>query len=467
MSVFKKTSLVSRGLRVKLGVAFALTSIIPFLTLLYTFTSKGEISIFIGRMGFFIFIGLVVAGSGYLLLQNMISSVIKADKKARTLLEGVNYRSFKLRANDEIEDLNDAIDKLNSRIRDNIEKLTFYDKQTKEINLDLNKKIIVLSGLLQIGSFISSQAKLENILSLIVEKVSNLQEKNFCFLFLKDEVSKNFILEFSSDFNKIKPRSFSFSKGEYLFKDILENKDPVVLSSEQLDVFPIKELVEFFSLRSILVFPVTVYNNIEGFLIEGSSSEGFTYEENDIELARLFSKQISISLEKDRLFKKAKDLEIKDELTDLYNEKFIRSRLDEEIKRAFVSQRPCAFVIFTIDKFQVFRQRKGEAMAEKALSNISLVFKETCRNIDKVARFGYSDFAILLPEMDKKEAITFSDNARKKIEFMYKESQAHDFPLTVSAAVSENPIDGVTADELIAHARNLLTHKDADNKVLR
>jgi len=197
MSVFKKTSLVSRGLRVKLGVAFALTSIIPFLTLLYTFTSKGEISIFIGRMGFFIFIGLVVAGSGYLLLQNMISSVIKADKKARTLLEGVNYRSFKLRANDEIEDLNDAIDKLNSRIRDNIEKLTFYDKQTKEINLDLNKKIIVLSGLLQIGSFISSQAKLENILSLIVEKVSNLQEKNFCFLFLKDEVSKNFILEFS------------------------------------------------------------------------------------------------------------------------------------------------------------------------------------------------------------------------------------------------------------------------------
>jgi GGDEF domain-containing protein len=69
--------------------------------------------------------------------------------------------------------------------------------------------------------------------------------------------------------------------------------------------------------------------------------------------------------------------------------------------------------------------------------------------------------------MDKKEAITFSDNARKKIEFMYKESQAHDFPLTVSAAVSENPIDGVTADELIAHARNLLTHKDADNKVLR
>ena len=170
----------------------------------------------------------------------------------------------------------------------------------------------------------------------------------------------------------------------------------------------------------------------------------------------VFIKQTAIVTENDLLLKQTGRLAVKDKLTGLYNEQYIRGRLEEEIKRAIVCQRPCSFIVFNIDNFKQFHTLYGEIETENALRKMALILSESADEIDKVARFGDDEFAMLLPEKNKKLAASTAEEIRRKIEFAFSEEEVSARRLTVSGGLSENPIDGITAEELINKALDSL-----------
>ncbi|MEI6863360.1 MAG: GGDEF domain-containing protein, partial [Candidatus Omnitrophota bacterium] len=142
---------------------------------------------------------------------------------------------------------------------------------------------------------------------------------------------------------------------------------------------------------------------------------------------------------------------IKDDLTDLYNKTFIMNRLEEEIRRAIFYQRPCSFIAFNIDNFRKFRDTYGELAAEEALKRVAKIIRDNLTPVGKAARIGGDDFAMLLPEKNKKEAVYIAEELRKKIETanLLRQGTAS---LTVCCGVGENPIDGSTAEEIYKKA---------------
>jgi diguanylate cyclase (GGDEF)-like protein len=178
----------------------------------------------------------------------------------------------------------------------------------------------------------------------------------------------------------------------------------------------------------------------------------------------IFVKQVSIAVEDGFLHVKVEKLEIKDPLTGLYNERYIQSRLDEEIKRAILYQRPCAFILFNIDDFRKFHTLFGELATEAALKKMAVVFEEMASEIDRVGRIGDNEFAYVLPEKNKRQAAELAEEIRKKVEFVFAEDEDVRKHITVSAGVSENPIDGVTAQDLMGRARQLLSEAKAHGK---
>ncbi len=76
--------------------------------------------------------------------------------------------------------------------------------------------------------------------------------------------------------------------------------------------------------------------------------------------------------------------------------------------------------------------------------------------IDRVARTANNEFAIVLPEKNKRQAKFISEEVRKKVEASFREERDENKKLTVSGGVSENPLDGVTAEELVIKAREAL-----------
>ena len=106
-------------------------------------------------------------------------------------------------------------------------------------------------------------------------------------------------------------------------------------------------------MKNCLAMPVFLKSKVKAILGIGNTREDFQYNKDDIELLDIFSKQVAIAIENDIMASRIEKLEIKDALTGRYNQGFINSRLQEEIKRAIAYQRPCALIILT-KNYEIF-----------------------------------------------------------------------------------------------------------------
>jgi diguanylate cyclase (GGDEF)-like protein len=73
-----------------------------------------------------------------------------------------------------------------------------------------------------------------------------------------------------------------------------------------------------------------------------------------------------------------------------------------------------------------------------------------------VGRTGDNEFSVVLPEKNKRQAQQLAEEIRKKVAFSFSEEQDSKKRLSISAGVSENPLDGIEAEELIAKAKEAL-----------
>ena len=471
MARFSGFSLASRGLKYKLRIAFYLMTILPLLVCVYLVSSYvlPKIGLKID-IAFSLLVSFVIAIFGFFLLKEIFDRVLSITNDAKLIAAGDMSRNLASDHDDEVGVLGNALNQLTKRIRSNMEELKSYSEKTTQINIDIQKKVVVLSNLLQISSMISQAASLVDILKVAAEKARLLANSDIAFLMLREKDQETFSMKTVDGFNadyllnvSIGPREEAFYKISNSNKMILQDKENSLKNDELADVLRGK-----FKLNNILALPVYLRGRVVGILGIGNNKESFAYPKEDIELLDIFVKQIAIAIENDILAHDVKKLEIKDELTGLYNNSFIRNRLQEEIKRAIAYQRPCAFVLLDLDNFKKFHENFGSLQAEAALKKIAVLIHDSVTDIDRVGRTGDDEFAIILPEKNKRQAQEIANEIRKRIEFNYSEESKEERRITITAGVSENPLDGITQDELFDKAKELLSFakKQGKNRVI-
>jgi len=467
MIKYKKVSLSSRSLRYKLQIAFSLMSILPFLVCIYLVSNfilpkeglKLEVAITILTS---IFIAIV----GFLVVKEVFDRIVSVSSEARLIAAGDVSRKIEIDREDELGDLGESLNQLTQRIRGNMDELKNYGEKTTQINLEIQKRVLILSNLLQISSLISQGAKLEDMLKLTVEKSRLLANSDVAYLLFRDDGQEHFYIRVADGMNsdyllkiKLEPQEIIFGKLTNSYKPLILDKENVL--PEHLSA----AFYEKFRLKNILLVPIYLRGRIKAILGIGNAEKDFSYKKEDLELVDIFAKQIAIAIENDILMHRVEKLEIKDALTGLYNEIFIRQRLEEEIKRAITYQRPCSFVIFDIGDFQKFYQNFGSLQAEAALKKISSLIRDSITDIDRAARMGDNQFAIVLPEKNKRQAQEIAGNIRKMIEFSFSQESDPNRRLTISGGISENPLDGTKAEELITRAKEAMGLAKNDEKL--
>ena len=466
-----KFSLVSQSLKYKLKISFCLMSILPLLVCIYLVSNYilpqqgfklGEILITLLTI---ILLSMAIAILGFLLIKEVFGRIASVCAEAKLIAAGDIRRSLKVECRDEIGDLSCALNELTQRVLGDMGELKNYSEKTAEINIEIQERAVVFSSLLQISSLISQGARLEDIIKLTVEKSRLIARSEVSYLLLKEEGGDNFYTKASDGADtqyllkiKVEPRGELFSKIVNSNKPLIIDQDNP-LSQEQSKVF-----YEKFRIKNTLTLPVCLAGKVTAILGIGNNIASFSYRRQDIELLDIFARQIAIAIENDILARHVEKLEIKDTLTGLYNETFIRSRLQEEIKRAITYQRPCAFILLDIDNFQNFHHKFGSLQAETVLKRIAYLIRDSVTEIDRVGRINDDEFAIILPEKNKRRAQEIAEDIRKKIEFTFSEETDISKKVTASGGVSENPLDGIGSDELIAKAIELLEYAKKQGK---
>jgi len=458
MGLFKRMSLAPKGLRYKLIMAFSLMSIIPILAcgyiiFSYSFPSVAELISTIAVIA----ISLIIAALGLVLARGLIDPVIDMAIEAKMIASGEFGRKVSVSGNDEIGMLGESINLMTQKIRLNLDELKSFGQKTKELNLEIHKKVLALSSLLQIGDLVASgSTELDAILELSVQKVAMLFDNGFCiFYMMPREENNEFLPKAYSNVRKEGLLDVVVKKGEGFLGKLLQNKTFLIVDKSTKMTNDVEEFRASYNIKNMVVAPICSGNKDYGLFIVGNGLDDYHYKIDDIDLIKIFSKQLTIAIENDIWIKKTEEFSIKDDLTDLYNKNYVLSRLDEEIRRSVFYQRPCSFLVFNIDNFKTLRDVKGELIAEDVIKRVAKVIRDNITPVGKAARIGGDEFAMLLPEKNKREAAEIAEDLRKKIESV-NFSRDGKLVVTVSGGVSENPIDGSTQEELFEKAMEAL-----------
>lgn len=466
MTKQRNLSLTSRGVKYKLNIAFYLMSILPLLVCIYLVSNYILPNIglkldIVASVAISIFIAL----AGFYVIKEVFDRIVSVSADAKSIVAGDLNHRVEVVYKDEIGDLGEALNQLTQRIRGDMEELKGYSDKSTEINLEIHKRILILSNLLEISSLISHGDKLDSILKFIVEKSRALANSDSAYLFVKDEENDTFSVKMKDGVDSDYLLQLRLNSQDKLFNKLIASNKPLIIDKENVLTRDLENaFYEKFKLHSTLAMPVHLKGEIIGILGIGNERGDIIYRKDDRELLEFFTKQIAIAVKNDILLQQLKELEIKDALTGLYNEAFISNRLEEEIKRAIVYRRPCAYILFNIDNFRQFHDNFGLPQAEAALKSVASLIRESVTEIDRVARVGDNEFAVVLPEKNKRQAQEIAEEIRKKINFTFNKERDANRRLTVSGGISENPLDGVNALELIAKAKEALSFAKREGK---
>jgi len=157
---------------------------------------------------------------------------------------------------------------------------------------------------------------------------------------------------------------------------------------------------------------------------------------------------------------KLRELSIRDELTGLYNHRYLQERLTEEFTRAVRYGYPISCLILDLDHFRRVNDTLSHTGGDEVLKEAAGLLLENCRLSDLIARFGGEEFVILLPDTDKNGAMAVAEKLRHLV-------QEKNPGVTISVGVAHYPEDVAEVDDLIDHADiALYDAKDAGrNKV--
>ncbi len=141
---------------------------------------------------------------------------------------------------------------------------------------------------------------------------------------------------------------------------------------------------------------------------------------------------------------------IRDELTALYNRRFLDDRLPVDVVSAMVSQKPLSIIFIDIDNLKTINDTFGHAAGDQVLKFAANTIQNCIRNdTDWAVRYGGDEFVICLNNTGGKDALRISKRLSHDFHNTMLSIQDSDITVEVSQGVVTMPVSGLTAKEII------------------
>jgi len=169
-------------------------------------------------------------------------------------------------------------------------------------------------------------------------------------------------------------------------------------------------------------------------------------------------------------YQRSLSLALTDELTGLYNRRYLLAHLDELIERVNRDGMNSALVMFDIDHFKRINDTYGHAAGDDVLRELGARTMNSVRRVDLAARVGGEEFVVVMPETDLANAAAVAERLRVAVakEPFIVRATGEKLAVTISIGVAAAIATGDHRDGLLKRADEALysAKKAGRNRVI-
>ena len=204
-----------------------------------------------------------------------------------------------------------------------------------------------------------------------------------------------------------------------------------------------------------LYVPLRLQDGQTGYLAAHRAGGEARFTSRDARPLALLAAWTAVTLDNLRLSENLEKLAVTDDLTQVFNYRYLKSALRREVKRATRFRQPLSVIMVDVDNLKHYNDRNGHLRGSHLLREIAQLFAKQVRSWDLVAKYGGDEFTVILPQTDRPGASTVAERLRAAVE-------EHTFPLaapgsiTVSLGIANYPEDSDSVTGLIEAADRAL-----------
>ena len=309
-----------------------------------------------------------------------------------------------------------------------------------------------LEALIEMGKALTSTVDLEGVSKVIMDHVSKLLKTQAWSLLLRDEETGDLVFETAVSPASEKLKGMRIAPGEGIAGWVAEHNQALVIPdvSEDERFSDQFDKASSFITQSVLCVPVRSKDHVLGVIELVNGPNERVFKEADLQILSTIADYAAIAIENAYNFMRISELVITDDLTGLYNGRYLHTLIDEEIERVRRFGGKLSLIFIDLDFFKKINDTCGHLVGSRTLAEIGQLIKENVRRICKSARYGGDEFVIVMPNTGKSGAMTL---ATKLCELFrahnFRDDNNESFNMTASFGIATFPDDADSKDELI------------------
>jgi diguanylate cyclase (GGDEF)-like protein len=209
----------------------------------------------------------------------------------------------------------------------------------------------------------------------------------------------------------------------------------------------------FKTLKDCIIIKINVKSETKAYIILLSGTKDGDFTKERIKHTSFIIRETALAFNNLDQYMGAKELAYIDDLTNLYNSRYLYLILDREIKRSKRFKSTLVVLFIDLDKFKAINDAHGHLVGGKVLIEMADVLLKCVREIDTVVRYGGDEYIVVLTDTDVKSGRMVAERIRSAIEkhiFLKKENLK--IKLTACIGLAAFPKHASTKKELIHFA---------------
>jgi diguanylate cyclase (GGDEF)-like protein len=319
----------------------------------------------------------------------------------------------------------------------------------------------------EIGKALTSTLNMGQILVIMLKRLNKLIRAKNWTLFLLNPRTRKLHFEVVVGLDKTSLGEMQIRLGEGIAGTVALTGEPILVPDVHKDPrfsCRVDDLTGFVT-HSLICLPLKLRGSIIGVLEVVNPKDTSLFRSDSMPVLSIVADYVAIAINNARNYEKIESLSVTDDVTGLYNTRFLHQYLDQLLRASSAKAKEVSLVFLDLDDFKQVVDTYGHLVGSKVLKEVAEVMAANLDDEDRIFRYGGDEYVIILPGQDKKSSLNKVMTIRNSLaEAIFLKHEGLQIKITASFGIANYPHDAVNQRELLHIADNSMYRSKALGK---